>query len=712
MASILTEIYVSIDGLNFEKLDLHKDESIVLKLNKKDLQDVSKVFAPFSQNFTIPATAKNKKAFGFFGNTQVVKINKDNIFRCKIYLNGVLNQNGNLKIESVKYKDGKAEDYSVSFNTTFLSLKDRIGDDTLNDLTDLDYSVNWTPRTVFLGLQGLTGITRDQLQIRYYIPLISNKRVWNINEQDSVDNLFFENGNSPYSDRCINIGEVRPAVDFVSIIDLIKKKYNLKIDFSEASINKLKDLFMFCNNEKFNSQKKNLFVIKNPFTNQSSSNFATANLVDSSIFLQKTTFFSVRLIITLNEILIGENLDKSNITFTIVNRNSGLNIIEKEFNLINGNHTFVLDIPFSSFISNQLTINIFIKTNQCCYFRNSSIRFLFQQGANVNNSVINNNFNFEETQTAKINLIKTLPSMSVLDFLTSLFKTFNYSIYDVSPLNEDLFVLNPNDINEPNKIYSKTEKDYTSYSDGKEVTKSVNNQFNSYNFKHKTSNYKSNSDFKNQFGLEFGQTIFNNITSNEKKNEFKIETEFSIVPNVLLNGTENVLTIYGFTNESPEFVNSQFYRYTPNNNEVTIFFKGQATTLNINEQLSCQNLNSSNNIVLDKITNYIPSRNFSLTNETLLFSILVDSGITYNESLFKIYYQKFIERLLNPNALLQSYKLNLPNNEILVNEINNEITPDGFRLQNDVIIGETRFEIMEAEIDLTTGLTKMKLLNY
>ena len=39
------------------------------------------------------------------------------------------------------------------------------------------------------------------------------------------------------------------------------------------------------------------------------------------------------------------------------------------------------------------------------------------------------------------------------------------------------------------------------------------------------------------------------------------------------------------------------------------------------------------------------------------------------------------------------------------------MTPLGFRLQNDVIISETKYEIIEAEINIATGKTKAKLLN-
>jgi hypothetical protein len=50
----MTEVFVSIDNLEFTKLDLSKDESILMKYTK-DLQDISKIFAPYSQKFSCNA---------------------------------------------------------------------------------------------------------------------------------------------------------------------------------------------------------------------------------------------------------------------------------------------------------------------------------------------------------------------------------------------------------------------------------------------------------------------------------------------------------------------------------------------------------------------------------------------------------------------------------------------------------------------------------
>lgn len=35
-----------------------------------------------------------------------------------------------------------------------------------------------------------------------------------------------------------------------------------------------------------------------------------------------------------------------------------------------------------------------------------------------------------------------------------------------------------------------------------------------------------------------------------------------------------------------------------------------------------------------------------------------------------------------------------------------------FRLENDIIIGENRFSIVDSTIDITTGKTNLTLLNY
>jgi hypothetical protein len=74
-----------------------------MKHTQKDLQDISKIFSPYSKDFTFPATPKNRKTFGFFGDTDIVKINTDSKFLAKLYSAGVLNNVGYIQLSNLRY---------------------------------------------------------------------------------------------------------------------------------------------------------------------------------------------------------------------------------------------------------------------------------------------------------------------------------------------------------------------------------------------------------------------------------------------------------------------------------------------------------------------------------------------------------------------------------------------------------------------------------
>jgi hypothetical protein len=76
------------------------------------------------------------------------------------------------------------------------------------------------------------------------------------------------------------------------------------------------------------------------------------------------------------------------------------------------------------------------------------------------------------------------------------------------------------------------------------LQKSVPSDFNYYNFKHATSKYKSNIDYATATELEYGQVV--NQLSNLPTKEFKVETNFSLIVPVLIQGTSGTLTHYGF----------------------------------------------------------------------------------------------------------------------------------------------------------------------
>jgi len=433
MATIITEIYVSIDNLEFTKLDLFKDESFTMKYSKKDLQDITKVFAPFSQNFSIPATPKNKQAFGFFGNTEVVKVNSDSKFNCKVYTNGVLNQTGILKLEGVKYKNNKADTFTANFNTNLLSLKERIGDDTLHDLSNGSHITKWTAKEVYQRLSSVATLSG----LRYFAPLISNNRVWNYDANTVYDdNIAYKSGNNPNSDKCINSGEIRPALKFLDIFSLIKTKYNITINTPLELTPQLADLYVYGNAETITDGKEKRLSINNAFTNSSATNKITYNALDGTFKVKKGSFTNlIRLTFQfLNTIISDDFTSSTDVKVKLYKKDTNILFFEDSWEFDNGTETNDLFIPINMFVANELEFYISLQCDKIVTWSAVNMSVLFLQGPPVASSTSNNNNNADIVGLNKIDLIKTLPDIKIIDFLNSYFRTFNLSIYDSSPI--------------------------------------------------------------------------------------------------------------------------------------------------------------------------------------------------------------------------------------------------------------------------------------
>jgi len=252
---INTEVYISIDGEIFSKIDLAKQEAINMKYVLKDTTDLSKIFSPFSLSFTFPGTLNNQRIFGFVGNTKVYKTKTDNVFACKIYSNCLLFQTGKLKLTEVREDNGFVKSFTANFTTTMLSLTTRMGDDTINILPDNKVEVSWLPNDVFDSVssikiaptQPITGINT-----KYYVPLISRNRIFQRRlNTDTVylDNVAYIAGADPESTKTLKVSEFRPAIQGRTIIDLIKSKYDLQVVMPLEETAEYNDWFIYCNAE-------------------------------------------------------------------------------------------------------------------------------------------------------------------------------------------------------------------------------------------------------------------------------------------------------------------------------------------------------------------------------------------------------------------------------------------------------------------------------
>jgi hypothetical protein len=635
-------------------------------------------------------------------------------------------------------------------------LKSRIGDDLISDLSDEPAIVKWSIEGVQNMVKSLQSVIAGGVNIRYFVPLVSINRVWGYENTDNstlLDNVAYRESADLSGTNLIRPEELRPAISYASLMDLIKKKYGLSIISPLEDREEYKDLVVWCNAERISNNDFQLLHVIRPFgslrwygakneggipdpkkytvsTNLTNNTFTVHKrpepFSNSSNYVEKAFRFRVKF----NSVSVTGDAESPEVSVQYVRVSDGVVLATDTFAMENGTFDCVTQIDDALFGGlDDLEFYINVKFEQptswstCDYrvffrYYDGKTGFLKKEYAWYYYDSLNNN-NSIFMSTDSVDLLKSLPEMKVVDFLSSHFKAFNISVLDTSPDNDDLYWLTPQDIASIGKVYSKAVLDYTRYVESKEHNKEKPNDFNYYNFKHATSEYFSNKKYAEAFALQYGQVSFPEEKPDDI-NEFKVETAFSIVPPVLIKGT-GVYTAYGFTGDSPEVVDTGETRYTPNYNELTLFYSHGSTNCVALGMLGVivkqtAPYTYTKTVGVFALTSYIKVMPWSRSGRSLGFSVLKESGNEYTDSLYSRYYAEQTARLLDANVLSQKFSLILPPNEIYLNESTTVqgagATPSGFRLQNDIIIGENLFSIVDATIDQTTGKTKITLLNY
>ena len=229
-----------IDG---QRADLFEDENIEINLSVQNIKDISKVFGDFTNSFSIPASKVNNKIFKHYYNVDIdggyISNLRTDAF---IEVNGNLFRAGLLELEGVQMKKGEPSSYNVGFYSNVTSLKDKFGEDQLNDLdlSALDHTYNDT--NIEAGLNGYVSGTDSSI----IYPLISPVRNWfydSTSSDNTPENIWYHNGHPEHG---VFYYDLKPAVKLKKIVDAIETKYGIEFQsnfFDSADFGKL---FMWC----------------------------------------------------------------------------------------------------------------------------------------------------------------------------------------------------------------------------------------------------------------------------------------------------------------------------------------------------------------------------------------------------------------------------------------------------------------------------------
>ena len=120
---------------DYIRMDLFDDESVSVTDSLLNIRDISKVFVPFSKQFSLPASKQNNKLFRHYENTDVLN-SYDARFRndAIIKLNGNDYKKGKIQFKSVDLKNNSPYAFKVVFFGETVDLKEVLAEDDLSAL--------------------------------------------------------------------------------------------------------------------------------------------------------------------------------------------------------------------------------------------------------------------------------------------------------------------------------------------------------------------------------------------------------------------------------------------------------------------------------------------------------------------------------------------------------------------------------------------------
>ena len=647
----------------YDRLELFNDEKINVTLTTQNIQDISKTFTDFSQSFTVPASVVNNQIFEHFYQNDIDGTIDPNLRRpAYIELDFMPFRKGVISLEKANVKNGKAENYSISFYGQLVSLKDIFGEDKLNqlDLSSLQFTFNGT--NVY---NRITDLATDY-NVRY--PLIASNRLWTYNDSGSED--ITQNAHA------IAYNELFPAVKVARLMDAIETRYGISIASDFFTDERYTELFLLAKNA---TEYTFLTELKDAdFISQSSS------------------------ILGLNPYIVGNyvNIIDNSITFRELN-DANLHTIQMQVASISGLGTyyieaycngiyeqtfektgtgFPLKIQIANFTGADRVYTFKIKANAPMTMTvvfTYSIRTTIDDPitgnpiTNTNTSVIQCN---SVVLSGNVDITNTLPDMKVADFFSGILKQFNMTCIGID---QNSFEILPLDLWYSNGITY----DITNYVDIESIDVSRMPIYKKISFNYEQSESFINRNYFSISNSEYGNT---DNTYSYDGGEFMVQSPF-----------ENLQFARSEDNHSPVHyailgyhLNKDYQAYIPK--PTLLYLYGTSGTLD-------------HNIKFYNGTTHVNISSYALFGQDLTVGGIkyslnwgADNSVihaeTIQDGLFATYYFNYLSNLYNLKQRLVSIKTQLPVSLVTYLKLNDRL-----------IIRDKRYIINDLKLELNTG---------
>lgn len=642
-----TETTADIFSRTAKKIDLFSDEKISVNSSIQNINDISKIFADYSNSFTIPASQNNNQIFKhWYENSINDAFNQLIRYDGYIEIDTIIFRIGKWQIESASVKNNKIENYKITFYGDLLSLTDKFGEDKLKDVETLnDYTFNYSGSSVKNKV--ISATAQDIM-----FPLITSDRVW---ETTGVSNT---NIASPAG--AILYTDLFPAMKVSKVLEAIESKYGLTFNSTFLSDERFQSAYIwFKNNEarslNFISIPKKIILTNNQngWFNIENSQIQIVRFFDGNAQLYNAQFnLNITFSGSTNSVI---RVYKNGILFTSVS-NTGTTA-SFNINQSMGIGLYYFEIQTSTSVTYSYTYN----AKRYAYSSSGgTTEITFITGSGSSSAIPN------------IDLTNNAPDIKVSDFFSGILKMFNLVAYSTDGVNYIIEQLE-------NWYYLGQIKDFSGYTTTEATFERIK-PFKKIEFNYKKCESLMNRGFFNSYNREFGNLNYS-FTSNDGS-DYKIELPFD---NMLF----TPISFLGYA------LKLDFTPYKPNPTIMYFnglrdrgyYFNDGSTTgqlLNLNMFSSDMEDSSDNN---ERNT-----LNWGAENSSIYGGVI-------SNTLFNNYYLNYLTNIYELKSRLVKVKMRLPYNELLT-----------LRLNDRIVIRDKRYIINQFTTDLTTFESDFELI--
>jgi len=241
------------NGQSYDEVELYDNETVSYTQSLQDVRDISKVFSDFTRTFNVPASRTNNIIFKHFYNYFIDGFDPKKRHKAKIYLNYKLYKEGYIKLEGSTTKDNKPFTYRLTFFGSGVILKDVFREKKLASLSYLisNFKFDYTSANVkqylqdglneslFIPSGSVTG-TSEFIDIEDAIvfPLISHTERMIYDSNTSYTAISGEANLADVTNGGLKLTELKPAIRVHAIIKAIEAQYkDHGIEFTDDFFN-------------------------------------------------------------------------------------------------------------------------------------------------------------------------------------------------------------------------------------------------------------------------------------------------------------------------------------------------------------------------------------------------------------------------------------------------------------------------------------------